>query len=89
MIRQGLDETLTVQRLGLTAALLRTLRTAHDEHHREPEKQRRVPHVERQALAGGQMIQRRVASALVEAEQHCLPRSSGRWRPAFSTCPTM
>ena len=59
-IREGLDETPTVQRLGLTGAQQRTLR-------------------------GGHMFQRRVASALVEAEKHFrrvrgyrdLPRLSG------------
>ena len=35
---RGLDETLTVQRLGLAGALERY--SAHDEHHREPDGQR-------------------------------------------------
>ena len=67
-IREGLDETLTVQRLGLTGALQRTLRTTNIienlngsvEHY-----SRNVKH-----WRGGQMIQRWVASALVEAEKH-------------------
>ena len=61
-IREGLDETLTVQRLGLRAALTvaEVFRrydggvaayAADDEHHREPERQRRALHAQRQAVA--------------------------------------
>ena len=48
-IREGLDETLTVQRLGLTGAL--AAYAADDEHLREPERQRRALLAQRQALA--------------------------------------
>ena len=40
--REGLDETLTVQRLGLTGALQRTLRTGDRSHHDTPRE--RVPY---------------------------------------------
>ena len=48
-IREGLDETLTVQRLGLTGDA--AAYAADDEHHREPERQRRALLAQRQALA--------------------------------------
>ena len=48
-IREGLDETLTVQRLGLTGAS--AANAAHDEPHREPERQRRA--LRRGATSGG------------------------------------
>ena len=48
-IREGLDETLTVQRLGPTGSA--AAHVALDEHHQEPERQRRALHAERQALA--------------------------------------
>ena len=48
-IREGLDETLTVQRLGLNRRV--AANAAHDEHHREPERQRRALRAQRQAVA--------------------------------------
>ena len=48
-IREGLDETLTVLRLGLTGPLQRTL--PHDEHHREPQLRGGALHAQREALA--------------------------------------
>ena len=72
-IRKGLEETLTVKRLGLTGALARTLRTTNiienlmgsvADYTRRGKRWR-----------GGQMIQRWVASALVEAE----PRFRRGW----------
>ena len=51
-IREGLDETLTVQRLGLTGALQRTLRSTNIiENYRESERQRGALYAERKALA--------------------------------------
>ena len=65
-IREGLDETLTVQRLGLTGALQRTLRTTNIIENLNGSVERYARNVKR--WRGGQMIQRWVASALVEAE---------------------
>ena len=48
-IREGLDETLTVLRLGLTGAVAAD--AAHDEHHREPQLRGRPLHAQREALA--------------------------------------
>ena len=48
-IREGLDETLTVQRLGLDGGA--AAYAALDEHHREPERERGALHAEREALA--------------------------------------
>ena len=67
-IREGLDETLTVQRLGLTGALQRTLRTTNIIENLNGSVERYTRNVKR--WRGGQMIQRWVASALVEAEKH-------------------
>ena len=67
-IREGLDETLTVQRLGLTGALQRTLRTTNIIENLNGSVERYARNVKR--WRGGQMIQRWVASALVEAEKH-------------------
>ena len=67
-IREGLDETLTVQRLGLTGALQRTLRTTNLIENLNGSVERYARNVRR--WRGGQMIQRWVASALVEAEKH-------------------
>ena len=67
-IREGLDETLTVQRLGLTGALQRTLRTTNIIENLSGSVERYTRNVKR--WRGGQMIQRWVASALVEAEKH-------------------
>ena len=67
-IREGLDETLTVQRLGLTGALQRTLRSTNMIENLNGSVERYTRNVKR--WRGGQMIQRWVASALVEAEKH-------------------
>ena len=67
-IREGLDETLTVQRLGLTGALQRTLRTTNIIENLNGSVEHYSRNVKR--WRGGQMIQRWVASALVEAEKH-------------------
>ena len=75
-IREGLAETLTVQRLGLDGGA--PAYAADDEHHREPQRQRRALLAQRHKRwrGGHQMIQRWVASALVEAEK-CCRRSPG------------
>ena len=67
-LREGLDETLTVQRLGLTGALQRTLRSTNIIENLNGSVERYTRNVKR--WRGGQMIQRWVASALVEAEKH-------------------
>ena len=67
-IREGLDETLTVQRLGLTGALQRTLRSTNIIENLNGSVERYTRNVKR--WRGGHMIQRWVASALVEAEKH-------------------
>ena len=66
-LREGLAETLTVQRLGLTGALQRTLRSTNSIENRNGSVERYTRNVKR--WRGGQMIQRWVASALVEAEK--------------------
>ena len=78
-IREGLDETLTVQRLGLTGALQRTLRTTNIIENLNDSVEHYSRNVKR--WRGGQMIQRWVASALVEAGEALqagpgLPRSA-------------
>ena len=65
-IREGLEETLTVQRLGLTGALERTLRSTNIIENLMDSVEGYTRRVKR--WRGGQMIQRWVASALVEAE---------------------
>ena len=65
-IREGLEETLMVQRLGLTGALERTLRTTNIIENLMGSVEAYTRRVKR--WRGGQMIQRWVASALVEAE---------------------
>ena len=67
-IREGLDETLTVQRLGLTGALRRTLRSTNVIENLNGSVEHYTRNVKR--WRDGHMIQRRVASALVEAEKH-------------------
>ncbi len=67
-IREGLAETLTVQRLGLTEALQRTLRSTNIIENLNGSVERYTRNVKR--WRGGQMIERWVASALVEAEKH-------------------
>ena len=66
-IREGLHETLTVLRLGLTGSLQRTLRTTNIIENLNSGVERYTRNVKR--WRGGQMIQRWVASALLEAEQ--------------------
>ena len=66
-IREGLDETLTVLRLGLTGSLQRTLRTTNIIENLNGGVERYTRNVKR--WRGGQMIQRWVASALLDAEQ--------------------
>ena len=61
-IREGLDETLTVQRLGLTGALQRTLRTTNIVENLNGSVERYTRNVKR--WRGGQMIERWVASAV-------------------------
>ena len=65
-IREGFEETLTVQRLGLTGSLERTLRTTNIIENLMGSVEGYTRRVKR--WRGGQMIQRWVASALVEAE---------------------
>ena len=89
-IREGLDETLTVQRLGLTGALQRTLRTTNIIENLNGSVERYARNVKR--WRGGQMIQRWVASALVEAEPRFrrgprLPRSTSPGRRLGRTGP--
>ena len=67
-IREGLDETLTVQRLGLTGAPRRTLRSTNVIENLNGSVERYTRNVKR--WRDGHMIQRWVASALVEAEKH-------------------
>ena len=64
--RGTLEETLTVKRLGLTGALARTLRTTNIIENLMGSVEGYTRRVKR--WRGGQMIQRWVASALVEAE---------------------
>ena len=64
---EGLNETLTVLRLGLTAPLQRTLRTTNIIENLNSGVERYTHNVKR--WRGGQMIQRWVASALLETEQ--------------------
>ena len=63
-IREGLDETLTVQRLGLAGALQRTLRTMNIIRNLNGSVERNSRSVKR--WDGGQMLQRWAASALLE-----------------------
>ena len=65
-IREGLEETLTVKRLGLTGTLERTLRTTNIIENLMSSVESYTRRVKR--WRGGGMIQRWVASALVEAE---------------------
>jgi len=65
-LREGLEETLTVQRLAVTGALQRTLRTTNAIENLNGSIANYTRNVKR--WRGGSMIQRWVASALVEAE---------------------
>lgn len=66
-LREGLEETLTVQRLAVADALQRTLRTTNAIENLNGSIAIYTRNVKR--WRGGSMIQRWVASALVEAEQ--------------------
>ena len=65
---EGLAETPTVQRLGLTGALQRTLRSTNSIENLNGSVERYTRNVKR--WRDGQMIERWVASALVETEKH-------------------
>ena len=67
-IREWLAETVTVQRHRLTGALQRTLRSTNIIENLNGSVERYTRNVKR--WRGGQMIERWVASALVEAEKH-------------------
>lgn len=64
-LREGLDETLTVMRLGLSGALLRTLRTTNPIENLNGLIRARIHNVRN--WKGGHMILRWVAAALAEA----------------------
>ncbi len=64
-LREGLEETLTVKRLGLTGALARTLRTTNPIENLNGFVQTYTRNVKR--WRGGEMIQRWVCAALLEA----------------------
>lgn len=66
-LREGLDETLTVMRLGLTGALLRTLRTTNPIENLNGLIRNRTHNVRR--WRGGHMILRWVAASLTDAAQ--------------------
>ena len=63
----GLAETLTVVRLGLTGALQRTVRSTHAIENLNGSVERYTRNVKR--WRGGEMIQRWVSAALLEAER--------------------
>ena len=66
-VREGLAETLTLQRLGVRGALYRTLRTTNTIENLNGSVARYTRNVKR--WRGGQMIMRWVCAALVEAEK--------------------
>ena len=66
-VREGLPETLTVVRLGLTGALQRTLRSTNAIENLNGSVQRYTRNVKR--WRGGEMIQRWVSAALLDAER--------------------
>lgn len=66
-VREGLDETLTVVRLGLTGALRRTLRSTNAIESLNGSVGRYTRNVKR--WRGGEMVQRWVSAALLDAEQ--------------------
>jgi putative transposase len=66
-LREGLDETLTVQALGITGALYRTLRTTNPIENLNGSVARYCRNVKR--WGDGQMVMRWVASALSDAAQ--------------------
>ena len=65
-MREGLHENLTVVRLGLTGALQRTLRSTNAIENLNSSVQRYTRNVKR--WRGGEMIQRWVSAALLDAE---------------------
>jgi transposase-like protein len=67
-LREGVAETLTVQRLGLTGALARTLKTTNPIENLNGSIATYIRNVKR--WRHGAMIQRWVAAALRQAEQH-------------------
>ncbi|MGH9779188.1 MAG: IS256 family transposase [Candidatus Acidiferrales bacterium] len=67
-VREGLEETLTLHRLGLTGALYRTLRSTNSIENLNGSVAHHTRNVRR--WRDGRMIQRWVAMALVEAEKH-------------------
>ena len=66
-VREGLAETLTVVRLGLTGALQRTLRSTNAIENLNASVERYTRNVKR--WRGGEMIQRWVSAALLDAER--------------------
>jgi len=66
-VREGLTETLTVVRLGLTGALQRTVRSTNAIENLNGSVERYTRNVKR--WRGGEMIQRWVSAALLDAEQ--------------------
>ena len=66
-LREGLEETLTLQRLGATGALYRTLRTTNPIENLNGSLENYTRNVKR--WRGGSMIQRWGCAALIEAEQ--------------------
>ena len=66
-VREGLHETLTVVRLGLTGALHRTLRSTNAIENLNGSVQRYTRNVKR--WRDGEMIQRWVSAALLDAER--------------------
>lgn len=67
-LREGLEETLTIQRLGVRGSLLRTLRTTNPIENLNGSIASYTRNVKRWS-GGGSMIRRWVASALCEAER--------------------
>jgi len=67
-LREGLEETFTVQRLGITGALARTLASTNPIENLNGAVAAFTRNVKR--WRGGQMIQRWVAGALLEAQKH-------------------
>ena len=66
-VREGLEETLTVVRLGLTGALQRTVRSTNAIENLNGSVERFTRNVKR--WRGGEMVQRWVSAALLDAEQ--------------------
>ena len=81
-LREGLQETLTVQTLAITSALWKTLRNTNPV--AEPQRRRGEVHPPRPALAYGAMMLHRVRSALLDSEQKFCRVRRFRQRPALS-----